>query len=431
MDRTTPRTLARFRRALEAALRSIIALALAAALAGPARAQDAGSPEPVAPTTPAAAEACPPPTPDDPDGGTPVEAEPDDDDGEGHAEDEDGKDEDEASAEAGPDLETESPDAAAPEGPGGPRYTADLSDAELARRWKEDLASLGSMSVGFVHAGRLINGVPFPKDGNWTVVSPEASYGTRETVEQIAAAIREVTTRFPDAPPLRVNHLSRKDGGYLRPHKSHQSGRDIDLAFYYPTADPVRVKHRDKCINVGLNWALVRALVTNTDVQVILVDQRIKKVIHDYAVSIGEDRAWLDSIFNAGKDSIVQHAKRHRDHFHVRFFAPRAQELGRRVQPLLAQRPEHNILSHRIRSGDTLGTIARRYGSTIQLIMRANGMRKSFLRAGRMLSVPLRGPCTKCPLPPEVVVPARRLPPEVTAKNEPVDGAQPEASGAN
>ena len=32
-----------------------------------------------------------------------------------------------------------------------------LSDAELQRRWKEDLASLGSISVGFADQGRLIN----------------------------------------------------------------------------------------------------------------------------------------------------------------------------------------------------------------------------------------------------------------------------------
>src|SRR5690606_24682400 len=111
-------------------------------------------------------------------------------------------------------------------------------------------------------------------------------------------------------------------------------GRDVDLAFYYPTVEPIRVRAREKVIDVAKNWALVKALVTRTDVQLILVDQRIINVLYAFALKQGEDKAWLDSIFRSGKDAIVKHARRHRDHFHVRFFNPRAQELGRRVQPI-------------------------------------------------------------------------------------------------
>jgi LysM repeat protein len=73
-----------------------------------------------------------------------------------------------------------------------------------------------------------------------------------------------------------------------------------------------------------------------------------------------------------------------------------------------------------VRRGDTLGHIARRWGSGVKAIQRANGMRGTFLRVGRTLVVPLRGPCTRCPLPPEVAVPPRRLPPperEASATN--------------
>lgn len=326
------------------------------------------------------------------------------------------KEEDPAAANGAPVVDPEAEEHGASTTPAnaGQRYTSDVSDADLAKRWKGDLAALGPMSVGFADSGRLINGVRFPKDGNWIVVSPESSWGTQETVDGLVAAIAEVNRRYPDSPPLRVNHLSRKDGGWLRPHKSHQSGRDVDLAFYYPTAEPIRIRKRETCIDVARTWALSRALVTNADVQFILVDRRVQHVLYEYALASGEDKAWLDALFRSGKESIFQHARRHRDHLHVRFFNPRAQELGRRVQPLLALRPEHNVVMHRIRSGDNLGRIAKKYGTTIALIKRANAMRGTFLRAGRRLQVPLRGPCTKCPLPPEVVVPPRRLPPEVT-----------------
>ena len=295
----------------------------------------------------------------------------------------------------------------------GLRYTADLSDAELERRWVEEPASLGTISVGFTDAGRIINAEPFPQGEAWTVSAPQYAWAVRETIEYMTAALNAVHAQFPDGPSIRVNHISRQEGGWLRPHRSHQGGRDVDLSFYYrPDVSPRDRRHRKDLIDPARCWALIRALATLTDVQLILVDRQIIKVIHDYALRAGEDRAWVDSLFSAGHASLVRHARRHRDHFHVRFFAPRSQELGRRIQPLLAGQPEQNVALHRVRSGDTLGALALRYGTTVAAIRKANGMRSSFLSLGRVLNIPLRKPCTRCPLPPEVVVPPRRLPPE-------------------
>ncbi len=290
-----------------------------------------------------------------------------------------------------------------------PRYTKDLSDDELKRRFRDDLASLGSISVGLTNAGRLINGVPFPKGPHWMVVDDAETWATQETVDFLTAAITEVNTRIPGTPPLRINDISKKDGGWIRPHRSHQNGRDVDLGFYYPGGQPVRIKKRETCIDVARNWALVRALVTTGDVQVILLDRRVQAVLRAYALQIGEDEGWVASLFE-GPDAILTHARGHRDHFHVRYYNARAQELGRRVQPLLAERPEHNLVQHRVRRGDTLGALARRYGSSTKVIQRQNRVKSNRLRVGQVLTIPLRGPCTSCPLPPPVVVPPRRLP---------------------
>ncbi|RKH45855.1 LysM peptidoglycan-binding domain-containing protein [Corallococcus sp. AB050B] len=303
----------------------------------------------------------------------------------------------------------------APAAPSGPLYTADLSDEALTEAWKKDPATLGSMSIGFVESGRQLNSVRVPDDKDWLVVSPEIAYGTKETVDYVAAAIRAVRAQYPNVPPLRVNRLSTKDGGYLRPHKSHQNGRDVDFGFYYPTAEPVRERERERYIDVAMNWALVRSLVVNTDVQMILVDKRVMKVLYDYALSIGEDKVWLDSLFNAGFNSLIKHARRHRDHFHVRFFNGRAQELGRRVAPLLALQPDQNLMMYRVRNGDTLGGIAMRHNSSVVAIKKANRMRNTFLSIGRRLVIPLKGPCTHCPIPPPVQLPPRRLPPATQA----------------
>lgn len=293
----------------------------------------------------------------------------------------------------------------------GPIYSTDISDELLEKLWREAPEALGSVSFGFVDEGRLLNARPFPMGDAWRVVQPATTWGTDETIGYVTAAIQHVKAQFPDAPRLRVNAISAKEGGYCRPHKSHQSGRDVDLGFYYPGENPIRIREREKYIDVAKNWALVKALVTLTDVQVILLDRRVQKVLYDHALRSGENPDWLDSLFRRGRASIVQHARRHRDHFHVRFYNARSQELGRRLAPLLAQRPEQNLAMHRVRSGDTLGAIANRYGSTISLVRKANHMRGSFLRVAQVLKVPLLGPCTRCPVPPPVVVPARRLPP--------------------
>jgi murein endopeptidase len=315
--------------------------------------------------------------------------------------------------------EGESHDVAVPPGTPEIRYTADLSNAELERMWKDSPESLGSISIGFTDEGRLVNGERFPDGDGWLVVDPERSYAARETIDAVITAVKEVRAHFPDAPPLRVNQISAREGGWLRPHKSHQNGRDVDLAFYYPSAEPVRAREREKYIDKQKTWALLKALVTRTDVQMVLLDRRVQRVVYEAALKAGEDKGWLDSVF-FGPEPLVKHARRHRDHLHVRFFAPRAQELGRRVAPLLAMRPEQNVRMHRVRRGDTLGGIAARYGSSVAMLRKKNGLRSNFLRISQVLQVPLLGPCTRCPVPPPVVVPERRLPPpEVAAEPQP------------
>ncbi len=315
-------------------------------------------------------------------------------------------------------------DANAPAGPDR-LYSNDLSDAELARRWKDDLPALGSISVGFADEGRLINGVHMGEDPAWTLQRPDLAWGAKETVEALRAAFRAVHARFADSAPARLSHIGAQEGGYLRPHRSHQSGRDADIGFFYKTDSvPHGRARREKLIDLARNWALLRALITSADVQVVLTDRGIQKVLRKYAVESGEDPEWVDSLFRGGRQALVQHARRHRDHFHVRFFAPRSQELGRRIQPLLALRPEQNLAVHRVKPGQTLGHIAKKYGCTVALLQKANKLRtRTLLRVGQRVLVPLRKPCTRCPLPPPVVVPPRRLPPGVQASAKSEAGA--------
>lgn len=54
--------------------------------------------------------------------------------------------------------------------------------------------------------------------------------------------------------------------------------------------------------------------------------------------------------------------------------------------------PQRAYVYHRVRSGQTLSTIARRYRTSVRAIMRANNMRSShYIRAGKRLKIPQRG----------------------------------------
>ncbi len=300
---------------------------------------------------------------------------------------------------------------------GGCHYTADLSDEDLALKWKTDPKSLGSVSVGFVEEGRMINAMPFPEGEAWTVVVPESCWTTQETADAITGAARQVRAWFPHGAPVRVGQVSSAEGGYLPPHISHQNGRDVDVGLFYPGPEPYRIKERETVMDVAMNWAFAKAILMNGDVQFILLDKRVQKVLYDYALAQGENKQWLDSLFHAGPRSMFFHARKHRDHFHVRLYNPRAQELAHRLAPLMPTRPDENIAFHRVVKGDTLGGIAHQLGSSVKTIKTVNHLTTNFLKLRQVLKVPLRGPCTNCPVPPLLVVPPRHLPPSLTTSS--------------
>jgi penicillin-insensitive murein endopeptidase len=270
------------------------------------------------------------------------------------------------------------------------------------------------MSIGRPSAGRLLNGVHMPEGPAWRLVDPPHTWGTQETVDALKTAINAVFDRFPDTPPLPIGHISAEHGGHLRPHISHQSGRDVDLGYYYREDDSWYRRAHAGNLDLERTWSLVRAFVTQTDVEMILIDRSIQRLLRDHAEKIGEPKAWLDDLF-AGKGPrgpLIRHARGHSTHLHVRFFSPTAQETARRCIPALVEEgvieaPPHFVY-HRVRKGETLGKLAKRYGTTVRAIMRANGLRRTLIQARKTYRIPRPGlpPGLKEP----VRIPGRRLP---------------------
>ncbi len=259
-----------------------------------------------------------------------------------------------------------------------------------------------SLSIGEANRGRLVNGVRLESDDLFLVRSQDENYGTAETIEATRRAVAEVSRRFPGRPRIVVGDLSKEHGGRIRPHKSHQSGRDIDLGFFLVgDAQPNHfVPLTAKNIDLARNWALIEALAAGDDVQYIFIDRRVQKLLRAYAEEVEKVPAKvLDGIFEYPRKgsltTLVRHRRGHRNHLHVRFFSPQAvaagekygaealARLGKKVDPWQAV-----AFNHIVRKGDTLARIAARYKVELTDIMKWNRLkRRTVLQLGQTITL--------------------------------------------
>jgi len=300
--------------------------------------------------------------------------------------------------------------------PRAPHPLAGKARAEIAGAFRDDPASLGSISLGRPSAGGLLNGVQMPRDEAWTVMDPAHAWGTRETVDYIASAIRALRSRHPEAHQVYIGHISAKKGGALRPHMSHQSGRDVDLSYFYRD-DSARWYRRatEQNLDRERTWAFVRALIVETDAELILIDRGLQKLLREHALGIGEDPAWVAGLFDGIPGALrplIFHAKGHATHLHVRFYNPVAQETALRAHEVLSAHGYASaataFVPHRAKNGETLGMLAKKYGTSVREIQLANGLKGTKIRVKHVYRIPKRGPVSR---PTAVLIPARRLPP--------------------
>lgn len=272
---------------------------------------------------------------------------------------------------------------------------AGYTDKELAQLYAQEPASVGCLSVGATNRGRLINGVQMPEGPYWELNDKAHIWGTSETIQGLIRCIERVNEQFPDTQKMRIGHISKRNGGPISPHVSHQAGRDVDVSYYYNEPTRWFARANEKNLDKARTWAFVKALITQTDVEMILIDIGLQRVLRDHAKEIGEDEAWLDDIFrgSAGKGGpIIRHSKGHATHIHIRFYSPIARETARRLAPVLgtpkASASGQSYVSYRAKKGDTLGSLANRFGTTVAAIRQANGLRSSAIQARKTYQIP-------------------------------------------
>lgn len=210
-----------------------------------------------------------------------------------------------------------------------------------------------SDSPGWHANGTLRRPATLPLTGDgYSIGTPwrerESNFGTDELVEAVVRAARAVSRLAPGGTAA-VGDLSRRGGGPSVEHRSHQSGRDVDVFFYAvnaagrPVAPGSVMLHFDRTgkatrwsppkgtvapskpvpdarFDARRNWAFVRALLQDPEIEVqwIFMQKDLVARLLQQSIVDGDDpalRARASQIVRQPSDSEV-----HDDHMHIRLF---------------------------------------------------------------------------------------------------------------
>jgi penicillin-insensitive murein endopeptidase len=195
-----------------------------------------------------------------------------------------------------------------------------------------------TLSWGPPNEGVLIDGARLPTVGDGFVV-PErwaargTQWGTDELIDTIVYVGRAVAAEHHGS-RLVVGDLSIRGGGESAHHRSHQTGRDVDLVLFARDArgtpiESIEMRHYGadgKTSDAGepltfdaeRTWTAVRALLEapGPGVANVFLYAPLRDLVLDHARARGEPDALIDlagSVLSQPSDSA-----RHDDHLHVR-----------------------------------------------------------------------------------------------------------------
>lgn len=194
-----------------------------------------------------------------------------------------------------------------------------------------------SESVGATNRGRLVGAVQLPTPHpSFVLARPDEAWTTRHIAALLVDALDQFQRASSYGRPLAVASISRQRGGKLPPHRSHQSGRDVDIRL--PVRDKSRAltykaSHRAE-IDWDAAWILVRELLETGEVRYIFLERSGQQKLRRAARKAGAPEQQLDAWIQYHPEgdrraAIVRHAKGHVGHIHVRF---RCAEAERRCE---------------------------------------------------------------------------------------------------
>jgi len=210
-----------------------------------------------------------------------------------------------------------------------------------------------SVSLGSHARGALVHGVAMPFVGAGYAVpsdwrARQHNYATEEVVRWLSQVFQKVDQEMPGS-LAHLGDLSASRGGDCVSHRSHASGRDIDIFYFatdsahqpltgqpamihfsgdgravrWSTARPgqmVRASLADAHFDAPRNWALVRAMLSNSSVEVQWIFMHSS--LADLLIQEGERKGAPEELVARAREILHQptDSQPHDDHMHIRVF---------------------------------------------------------------------------------------------------------------
>jgi murein endopeptidase/LysM repeat protein len=196
--------------------------------------------------------------------------------------------------------------------------------ADIERADEADLLRRGAYGVGSPADGRLVNGVQILEGPDWTLHFPSSAWGTTFAVNALMSALHQWRASSGFSGVLRIGSMSRQRGGEFGSHRSHQTGRDVDIRLPLrvdtPQGIPVNVRRVDW---IAL-WHLVDTFERSGSVEVIFFDYKLQRRLAKAAAEAGVPEERIAELLqwpigSKASRGAVRHEPGHTEHIHVRF----------------------------------------------------------------------------------------------------------------
>ena len=181
----------------------------------------------------------------------------------------------------------------------------------------------GARSVGRPNRGRLEHGAQLPPAPWYTIREPRIAYGSSHTLRVLMQTLAAFRHRTGYEGTILIGSISRPWGRRFPPHKSHQSGRDVDIRLPLLPGVPQKAKPHPDEIDWSATWELLRSFAASAEVEVIFLDIHLQRRVFQAARWEGATPEAIRPILQwppsegSGR-ALVRHEPGHDGHIHAR-----------------------------------------------------------------------------------------------------------------
>lgn len=178
-------------------------------------------------------------------------------------------------------------------------------------------------SVGLPHRGKLVDGVQLPEHPLWVRGNPDHLWASAHAIRVVHRAFEVLRGELGYTSGLLIGSMSKRKGGRMPPHRSHQSGRDVDIRLpLRPGLGKTKAPTADQ-IDWYATWAMIEAFVRTGEIEAVFLNEAHHGRLYEAARAMGVPRERVHEVvrwpaWKGGAAPVVQHADGHNAHLHVR-----------------------------------------------------------------------------------------------------------------